>query len=117
VGPGRYRNTLALASGAGAAYRFEPLPGGGLDRSDITRLGVRTLTYPWSDEYKMLPPNNALLRALSEQTGGVFAPKADAIFAAHADSGLTAHALWPWFAAAGLILFVLDILVRRVPRF
>ena len=88
-----------------------------MDHNDVARLSTRTLTYPWSDEYRVLPPNNALLRALSEQSGGVFAAKGDAIFAPGADGGLTAQPLWRWFAAAALALFLLDILVRRVPRF
>jgi uncharacterized membrane protein len=116
VGPGRYRASLPVTL-AGAAYRFEVLEGGGIAARDLVQLGARSLSYPWSDEYRVLPPNNALLRALSEQTGGVFAPKADDIFAQGGDGVVTPKMLWPWFTAAALLFFLLDILVRRAPRF
>ena len=117
VGPGRYRASASMAAGSGEPYRFEALEGGGLTKRDLAQLGTRTVSYPWSDEYRVLPPNNALLRSLSEATGGVFAPKAEEIFAPRGDGGLAARPLWPWFAAVALALFLLDILVRRAPRF
>ena len=42
---------------------------------------ARSVSYPWSDEYRGLPPDNALLRALSESTGGAFASKGEEMFA------------------------------------
>lgn len=117
VGPGRYRASAPMSPGTSEPYRFEALEGGGVVKRDLAQLGTRTVSYPWSDEYRVLPPNNALLRALSEQTGGVFAPKADDIFAQGADGGVAPKPLWSWFAAAALLLFLLDILVRRAPRF
>ena len=117
IGPGRYRASASMAAGSGEPYRFEALEGGGVTKRDLAQLGTRTVSYPWSDEYRVLPPNNALLRSLSEETGGVFAPKAEEIFAQRGDGGLAARPLWPWFAAVALALFLLDILVRRAPRF
>jgi Mg-chelatase subunit ChlD len=117
VGPGRYRASVPMQSGRSEPYRFEAMEGGGLRQRDLAQIGARMLAYPWSDEYRVLPPNNALLRALSEQTGGVFAPKADEIFAQRGDGGIATRPLWQWFAAAALVLFLLDILVRRAPRF
>ncbi len=117
VGPGRYRASASMAAGSGEPYRFEALEGGGVTKRDLAQLGTRTVSYPWSDEYRVLPPNNALLRSLSEATGGVFAPKAEEIFAQRGDGGLATRPLWPWFAAVALALFLLDILVRRAPRF
>jgi hypothetical protein len=117
VGPGRYRVSASLTSGSSEPYRFEVLEGGGIVQRDLAQLGPRTLSYPWSDEYRVLPPNNALLRLLSEQTGGVFAPKGDEIFSQRGDGGIATRPLWPWLALAALFAFLLDILVRRVPRF
>jgi Ca-activated chloride channel family protein len=117
IGPGRYRASAPMTTGSSEPYRFEALEGGGIAKRDLAQLGPRTLSYPWSDEYRVLPPNNALLRALSEQTGGMFAPKADDIFAWRGDGGLAPRPLWQWFAAAALVAFLLDILVRRAPRF
>jgi len=117
LGPGRYRASVPMTPDGSAPYRFEVLAGGGIVKSDLAQLGTRSVSYPWSDEYRVLPPNNGLLRALSEQTGGIFAPNADEIFAPLGDGALTAKPLWHWFAAAALALFLLDILARRTPRF
>jgi Mg-chelatase subunit ChlD len=117
IGPGRYRASVPMTPDGSAPYRFEVLAGGGIVKSDLAQLGTRSVSYPWSDEYRVLPPNNGLLRALSEQTGGIFAPNADEIFAPLGDGALTAKPLWHWFAAAALALFLLDILARRTPRF
>jgi uncharacterized membrane protein len=117
VGPGRYRAAVAVDAGGSDPYRFEPVEGGGITRADLAQLGTRSVSYPWSDEFRGLPPDNALLRALSESTGGAFASKGEEMFAPRGDGGLITRALWPWFAAAALVLFLLDILVRRLPRF
>jgi hypothetical protein len=91
------------------------MEGAGLSRQEIARTGVRGLAYPYSDEYKVVPANRAVLQALSEQTGGSFAPKDDEIFALRGDAGVTQRHLWPVLAGIALLLFVLDIVVRRAP--
>jgi len=115
VGPGRYRASTAVEPGHGAPYRFALLEGGGLAKAELAQTGTRSLTYPWPDEYRMLPPNTRLLQALSERTGGGFEPKGEEIFADRGDGGLVAKPLWPWLVSAALLLFLLDVLVRRVP--
>jgi hypothetical protein len=95
--------------------RFELLPGPGISPGQVARLGSRRLFYSYPDEYRTLPPNLPLLRTLSEQTGGIFAPKAEEIFRARGDTGLRTTPLWPYCAGFALLLFLLDILVRRAP--
>ena len=115
VAPGHYRASTAVEAGRSAPYRFALLEGGGLSGGEIEQAGARSLTYPWPDEYRVLPTNTRLLQALSERTGGGFEPKAEDIFSDRGDGGLVAKPLWPWLAAAALLLFLMDILVRRAP--
>ncbi len=115
VAPGRYRTSMPVESGRSAPYRFELLQGGGLSAREVAQAGTRSLTYTWPDEYRVLPANTRLLRALSERTGGGFEPQQGDIFAPRGDGGLVARPLWPWLAAAALLLFLLDVLVRRTP--
>jgi Mg-chelatase subunit ChlD len=115
VAPGQYRTGVALGRASDTPWRFELLPGAGVDRDAIVRTGPRALYYSRSDEDRLLPPNVPLLRTLSEQTGGALAPAPDAIFEARGDGGLAAVALWPALAGLALLLFLLDIAVRRVP--
>ena len=115
IAPGEYRARMPIGAGRAKPYRFEMLAGGGVTAADTAQAGVRTLSYTWTDEYRALPPNNTLLRALSVQTGGVFAPRAEDVFADHGDGGMAPRPLWHWFVAAALLLFLIDILVRRAP--
>jgi hypothetical protein len=106
---------MPLEPGRSTPYRFELLEGGGLSAHEVAQAGTRSLAYTWPDEYRVLPANTRLLQALSERTGGGFEPKQEDIFAARGDGGVVARPLWPWLAAAALLLFLLDLLVRRVP--
>ena len=115
IAPGEYRARMPIGAGQAKPYRFELLEGGGVAKAEIAKAGVRTLSYTWTDEYRALPPNNTLLRALSVQTGGVFAPRAEDVFADRGDGGMAPRPLWHWFVSAALLLFLIDILVRRAP--
>ena len=115
VAPGQYRAQVPVSAAGDIPWRFELLPGPGLSAADIARVGSRRLFYSYPDEYRLLPANLPLLRTLSEQTGGVFAPQAEEIFRPRGDGGITTTLLWPYCAGAALLLFLLDILVRRAP--
>ena len=115
VAPGRYRARYPIAAAANDPWQFELLPGAGMSAPDTASAGGRRLFYTYPDEYRMLPANEALLRTLSEQTGGVFAPRAEEIFMPLGDRGVITTRLWPSFAGLALLLFLLDILVRRAP--
>ncbi len=113
--PGRYTGEIALAAVSDTPWRFELLPGNGLSEADVASAGSRRLFYSYPDEYRLLPANLPLLRTLSEQTGGSLAPGEDEIFQPRGDSGFRSTPLWPYLAAAALLFFLLDILVRRAP--
>lgn len=113
--PGSYETRLALSTSIAAPYRFELLASNDLPREQIAKAGVRSLYYPYPDEYRVLPPDRELLKTLSEQTGGKFAPKFQDVFANYGDGGRVTKTLWPLLAGAGLLLYLLDILTRRSP--
>ena len=115
VAPGTYRASMPLQASRRAAYRFELLPSPGISPQEVAQAGARGLFYPKSDEYRALPPNVALLEALSRQTGGKLAPEAEEVLAPSSDAGMVSTPLWPYLAAAALLLFLADIAVRRMP--
>jgi uncharacterized membrane protein len=115
IAPGRYAARIPLAGASSVPWHFELLAGADLRAADLARAASRRLFYTYPDEYRLLPPNLPLLRALSEQTGGTLAPRAEEIFRPRGDGGITTTPLWPTFTAAALLLFLLDILVRRAP--
>jgi Ca-activated chloride channel homolog len=113
--PGTYNARIGLEAASAGPYRFELLPGPGLSQQEVTQIGERTLYYSQSDEFRARPTDVGMLKALSERTGGKFAPKTDEIFARSADGGMLATPLWPALAGAALLLFLLEIVVRRAP--
>ena len=117
IGPGQYTGKVPVATAASAPFLFELAEGGGITREMTRRAGERRLYYPYPDEYRSLPPNVGLLRALAEETGGKLAPEVADIFALQGDRGLTRMPLWPWFAGIALLLYLIDIAVRRAPWF
>jgi hypothetical protein len=114
VAPGTYRAHLPLAAPRAAPFRFELIESPGVSVQEAARAGTRSLFYPYSDEYRVLPPNLPLLKALSESTGGKLAPKASEIFADLGDGGSVSKALW-LFRGGGLGSVLVDVFVRRAP--
>ncbi len=110
VGSGSYEARQALRHDASAPYRFD-LAEAGLARQS------RALFYADPDEYRLYPTNAALLRALSDLTGGTYNPEPEEIFADYGDRTSMPTPLWPYLAALALALYLLDIAVRRAPWF
>jgi hypothetical protein len=115
VAPGRYRARVPVSADAAAPWRFDLLSGPGLSAVAAARAGSRRLYYAYPDEDRVRPANLAVLRALSEQTGGMLAPAEAEIFRPRGDGGVRRVALWPFCVGLALLAFLLDILVRRAP--
>ncbi len=78
----------------------------------------RGLTVGYSDELRLRPTNTELLRQIATATGGRFSPQPDDAFT---DADETARRtvqqtrpLWPELVIAALLLFVLDVALRRI---
>jgi Ca-activated chloride channel homolog len=115
VGPGRYAAPLTLDAGRVKPWTFELVAGGGLARADVQAVAGRSIAYPWSDEFRALPPDLDTLRALSEATGGVFTPTAADIHEIRGDGSRIARALWPWCVMGSLVVGLVELVVRRAP--
>jgi len=74
-----------------------------------------TLSRGFSREYLMEPTDKNELEALATQTGGVISPDPLTVFKDDQRSAVREHPLWPWLALAALLLFVVDVAVRRWP--
>jgi Ca-activated chloride channel family protein len=115
VAQGTYVARIPLAVARSGGYRFELLAGGKVTQQDAAQAGARTLFYPYSDEYRALPPDVALLKALAAQTGGSFGARPEEIFDLRGDASMVEKPLWQYFAWSALLAFLLDTLVRRAP--
>ena len=110
VGPGTYQAKHPLFTSPDSPYSFR------LSADDVDAQS-RELFYPYTDEYRLYPPNTELLIAVSEQTGGKLLPEPEEIFADYGEAASVPTSLWPFFASLALLGYLLDIAMRRAPWF
>lgn len=112
VAPGTYEVDLGTLDAGAYAMRFDQT------RSGASPLGrTVVLVAPTPAEYRLLGTNERLLAALREATGGTALAGEDAARRAwrHDLAGTTAgRELWPWLLLAALLLWPLDVGVRRL---
>lgn len=75
------------------------------------------VTNPYPREYLALAPDTVTLRRAAEITGGVLSPEPKAIFDAAGETIRYHEDLWPRFIVAAIVIYLLDLLVRRVRFF
>jgi hypothetical protein len=68
-------------------------------------------------EYRFRPTDEGLLKALASATGGSWKPEPAVLSAAPTDRHSERRPLWPALTIAALILWFIDILLRRVRVF
>ena len=73
----------------------------------------RGVAVGYSDEYRVGPVNETLLRRLADMGGGTFDPSPAAAVESDARS-MRVQPLWPYLIAAALVLLVLDVALRRI---
>jgi hypothetical protein len=113
--PGRYRASVPVSISASSPWRFE-LDAEGISEEALARAGrTRTVFYPYPDEYRFYPPDAEKLEALSVETGGKIAPSPEEIFEVGDERASVPTALAPILMALALVLYLLDIAIRRVP--
>lgn len=113
VGPGSYEARIPRASGlVGTATATATLVGG-VPADLRTAAGQGVLSRPFPAELRAGAPDAGFLEALAAQTGGRYAPAPGDVFAEHGEGVSVAHALWPWCAALGLLLYLADLFLRR----
>jgi hypothetical protein len=78
---------------------------------------TRSLEYSYPAEYHFYPPDIQKLRFISEATGGVFNPQGHEIFDARGETVPFPMPLWPMLSAIALLLYLVDIFLRRVRLF
>ena len=108
VGPGEYEAKYPLSKKGSYLFRAVGDESGGASR---------VLAYSYPDEYHFYPPNTEALRSISNETKGRFQPRAEDIFDANGETTSLPTPLWPFFAALALVLYVTDVLLRRVRLF
>jgi uncharacterized membrane protein/uncharacterized protein YegL len=113
--PGRYRASVPVSISPSSPWRFE-LDAKGIPEKALDQAGrTRTVFYPYPDEYRFYPPDVEKLETLSRETGGKLGPSMEEIFDVGDERASIPTALAPWLLGMALVLYLLDIAVRRVP--
>ncbi len=116
--------TLALEQiGPGRLGGFVQTPHQGtLHLQATVKSGGRTLSsqyagvsFSYPDEFLLRPINTSLLAELADGTGGVVSPAPGDLLNVPIPSQLARMELWPWFVFAAIILFIVDVGLRRLP--
>jgi hypothetical protein len=79
-------------------------------------LNRRSLLSTYPGEYRFRPPNVEFLQEISRDTGGVFTPTFEQLFNEN-ESVVRKVQLWPYLAVIALLLYFLDLVLRRVRLF
>lgn len=111
--PGTYELRVAVPEGMQPRARFELA--GDVPAAIKALTGPRELVRPVPEEFRLRSPDTAMLKMLASQTGGVYAPRPEEVFASYGETSAIRAALWPWFVLAGLALYLLDLAIRRAP--
>jgi uncharacterized membrane protein len=104
VAPGTYEASTPLASGAGAAIRWSG-GDGALER--------HLLPAPNAED-RYLPPDVARLQWLADTTNGQFDPTVAQLLDPGDQRVVRPTRLWPFLAALALVLYLANMLLRRV---
>jgi Ca-activated chloride channel homolog len=113
--PGRYRASIPVSISPGSPWKFE-LSGDGLPQEALARTGrTRTVFYPYPDEYRFYPPDIEKLETVARETGGKVSPEIEDIFRVDGERASVPTALAPIFVPMALLLYFLDVAVRRAP--
>ena len=74
----------------------------------------RGISVGYPDELRLLPTNVSILKQIADASGGRYAPAPDTVTAADGRTARQPLALWPWLLMAALLLFIVDVALRRL---
>jgi len=106
--PGQYAHDIPTADSG--AYHLEITV---KDKGQPLYRQSRGLTVGYSDELRIKPTNESLLREIAESTGGRFSPAAADLFQTDRTASRPTP-LWPFLLMVAVILWVLDVALRRI---
>ncbi len=95
--PGAYHIELALKQNDQVVYRQS-----------------RGMTVGYSDELRIKPTNESLLRGVAGASGGIYSPDPSRLLELDADVVTRSTPLWPYLVMVACFLLLLDVALRRI---
>ncbi len=109
IAPGRYQADIKTPTAGSYHLELAQQAAG-----QTTFRQTRGLTVGYADELRLRPTNESLLRQVASSTGGLFSPQPAEVFRPTDRTAERATPLWPPLLIAALVLFVLDVALRRI---
>jgi Mg-chelatase subunit ChlD len=109
VAPGRYARDFAVAE---SQQRLK-LTTTWSNNDNAAQRTHRALTVDYPDELQLGPSNESLLRDVAAVSAGMYQPSPDQVFADDGRMVQRITPLWRYFVLASLIVFVIDVGLRR----
>jgi hypothetical protein len=81
---------------------------------EIIASGSSGAVSSYADEFAFRAPDPSFATELAAVTGGRVDPDASAVFEKAPVTGKARQAIWPWLAGLALILFLVDVALRRL---
>lgn len=123
IDPALHQQKLPLLQTAPGRYALEfPTPMQGAYHIEINVKQGETQHYRqsrglmigYSDELRLRPTNEELLRNIATTSGGLYNPTIEEIFETPAESTTRPTPLWPWLLTIAAALLVVDVALRRI---
>jgi Ca-activated chloride channel family protein len=107
--PGRYSASFDTPQTGSYHVEIKQTKGG-----QIVYRESRGLSVGYSEELRLRPTNEPLLRSIAAATGGKYEPTASDLFGPTTRTALRPTPLWPYLVTAVVVLLVVDVFLRRV---
>ncbi len=115
IGPGRYTADFPLDQTGSYLFKIRQTIPNPHSEPEVFADITRGLTISYKPEYRRLGANTNLLNAIADATGGQYAPEPRALFALDNEEAVrTRRPIWPGLLIAALLLFILDVAMRRL---
>lgn len=113
--PGRYEAEVPCEDTGSYLFRIRQTAPGENGEETVVGEFTRGLTSSYLPEYRRLAVDTAFLEKLAEAGGGTYEPSLDELFTVAPEEAVTVRKrIWPWLTGLALLLFVLDVALRRL---
>jgi uncharacterized membrane protein len=109
IAPGRYQ--ASIPTDEKGTYHLEMSQ---LDEGQPVLHQSRGIVVGYPDELRLQPPDEDKLQRIAELSGGRFNPEPEEIFNVTDEPTYKAEPLWPYLLMGALVIFLLDVALRRV---
>jgi len=113
--PGRYEATFPMPDTGSYLLKIRQSRVDDTGREEVINDYTRAVTVSYKPEYRYLAVNESHLKELAASTGGKYQPAVEELFRVEPDERVPVRRrVWPWLLSAGLLLFVVDVALRRL---